>query len=92
MGLSSDDFKIFDGSESHFLKQYNEKIAGLVSGSANAYPREFRRLLDNPDNLGAINRIVNLKKDIKSLSFNSVFNIKTILKQKNIIETNEMYE
>ncbi|MCD4694240.1 dihydrodipicolinate synthase family protein [bacterium] len=89
--ISPDSFKFFQGSESQFINFPNKEISGLVASSANVYPAEFKNFIKSSNNKSS-DKIRNLKNDIKKISPNSIFNIKTLLKEMCIIESNEIYE
>ncbi|MFZ2193289.1 MAG: dihydrodipicolinate synthase family protein [Candidatus Moraniibacteriota bacterium] len=88
--ISSDNFLFFQGSESEFINSSNKKTAGLVAGSANVYPDEFKKLIENP-NSEIFHKIKELKNNIKKISPNSVHNMKVLLKEMGVIKSDEIY-
>lgn len=90
VSLSSESFFVLQGSETQYLKSPGKAKAGLVSGSANIYPSEFRKLLDDTDEQ-MIAEITELKNDLKEISPNAIKGIKIMLTRRGVIASDELY-
>ncbi|MFC1748985.1 dihydrodipicolinate synthase family protein [Pseudomonadota bacterium] len=87
--LQSQHFAVLQGRETPSLRSLKAGASGLVSGSANVYPKQFKTLYTQrrPKDL---QEVLRLKKDIASLPGSYIHGIKIKLVEKGIIDSAEM--
>lgn len=88
--LSSKNFGVFQGEEKNIMEFLQKNIAGIVSGSANLYPKEFKTLFLQKSK-DIMDKISKRKKEIASLSPNYIFGLKIKLAEEDLIETSQLF-
>lgn len=88
--LSKDRLKIFQGRTLLILKSLEIGADGIVPGLANIEPRLFKELIFTRDQ-NLMKKVLELQKNIKKLSKNTVQGIKMKLVEKKIIKTSELF-
>lgn len=84
------EFGVYQGDERLLLDSLDQGAAGVVCGSANVYPAEFK-LFYSQRTEELMAKVLELRRQIISLSPNFVYDFKTRLKEAGIIKTNELY-
>ena len=88
--LKSKNFSIFQGGEESIIDSLKKGADGIVAGTANIYPREFKDLVLNK-NPELFNKILKYKQKLASLSPNYISALKTKLFKMRIIKTNQLF-
>lgn len=88
--LSNDQLKVFQGRTSPILESLKIGAAGIVSGLANIETRLFKDLILTKDE-NLMEKALNLQKNIKKLSKNTIQGIKIALVDKKIIKTAQLF-
>ena len=87
--LKSKKFKIFQGRERSIINSLRKGASGIIAGTANVYPQEFKALILKKDSR-TMNKILKYKKELSSSS-NYISGIKAKLLEMNIIKTNHLF-
>lgn len=90
INLRSETFTVLQGKESQILQSLHAGADGIVAGAANVDPQPFVEILNSPDE-ETMNRIMDLKSELKALSPDSIRAVKQKLVQSGIIGSAEMF-
>jgi dihydrodipicolinate synthase/N-acetylneuraminate lyase len=89
--LADDHFAILQGREELFLESLANGAEGIVSGSANVFPDQFREVIQKRTQ-AAQNEAIRCKKELEQLSVNPILAVKKKLVQTGMINSQEMFQ